>query len=401
MSVRITILLLALPLFLLLAAVNSLLLYREDTANMEAGLRNQALAAAVTVAEFARNSPDPIAYLAEPRRLAALSRISKEIAGLDALYVTSPARPPLNLLASPIPHMRRDALPDKAYVLNTRVDAGGRHLITALAPVGHSMVVVADIDGGPLARRSFQLKRNSILLVAASAVLAMLIGLSLAHRVTGEFHHIRAIIEARDDHKRDRPLRIREVRDLADAVRLIDTSVISELERLGKSREGDPAIGIAAARARHFPDISLDHRGVALSIRLLPNAPSGAFYACKAVENGVLFAVGEVAGEPIAALAAAVAMQGYLLAGPADEFKVRLSFAARVFGATKFDFGEHHVGTGSFICYGLNGNGAAMRDYAARNQKLDPDALSADLAALFPEAGIILVAGERTEKATA
>jgi hypothetical protein len=400
MSVRIIILLLALPLFLLLAAVNSLLLYREDTANMEAGLRNQALAAAVTVAEFVSNSPDPIAYLAEPRRLAALSRVNKEIAGLDALYMTSPARPPLNLLASPIPDMRRDVPPDKAYVLNTRVAAGGRHLITALAPVGRSMVVVADIDAGPLARRAFQLKRNSILLIAASAILAMLIGLILAHRVIGEFYRTRAIIDSRGDHARDRPLRIREVRDLADAVRLIDASVASELERLGKSREGDPAIGIAAARARHFPDISIDHRGVALSIRLLPNAPAGAFYACKAVENGVLFAVGEVAGEPAAAFASAVALRAYLVAGPADEFIERLSFAARVFGTTKADFRELHAGSGGFISLCLNGNGGAMRDYAAHNPELDPDGLTTDLAALFPDAGIILVARERTEEAT-
>ncbi|MFD2500363.1 hypothetical protein ACFSTI_17885 [Rhizorhabdus histidinilytica] len=51
MSVRTVIILLALPLFLFLAGINSLLLYRQETYHMEAGLRGEALAAAVTVAE--------------------------------------------------------------------------------------------------------------------------------------------------------------------------------------------------------------------------------------------------------------------------------------------------------------------------------------------------------------
>ena len=45
MSVRIIIVLLALPLFLLLAAANSLLLYQQEVDDVEQGLRGEALAA--------------------------------------------------------------------------------------------------------------------------------------------------------------------------------------------------------------------------------------------------------------------------------------------------------------------------------------------------------------------
>ena len=116
---------------------------------MEAGLRGQALAAAVTVAEFAKASPDPFADLEQPRRLAALHDATDHIIGLDALYLTRPGTAPLNLLdhralAAP----RVGPPPAAAEVLDTREDATGHPLITALAPAGKGATVVADIDSG-------------------------------------------------------------------------------------------------------------------------------------------------------------------------------------------------------------------------------------------------------------
>mgnify|MGYP006920609042 CR=1 FL=1 len=98
MSVRIILILLALPLFLLLATVNGMLLYREESRDMEEGLRGEALAAAVTVAEFARETPDPFTSLVQPHRLAALRASTGNIPGLKALYLIEAGRPPLSLL---------------------------------------------------------------------------------------------------------------------------------------------------------------------------------------------------------------------------------------------------------------------------------------------------------------
>lgn len=401
MSVRTIFLLLALPLFLLLAAINSVLLYREDTADMEAGLREEALAAAVTVAEFAKASPNPYADLAEPRRLATLHNVNREITGLDALYLTGPGRQTLNLLSRPIALVREGRAPAQADVLGTWEDAKGRHLITALAPVGRGTMVVADIDAEPLARRFFHLKRMSLALVAGAAVLAMLIGLIVARRVIGELRRTRTIIETHGDRQQDAPLGIREVRDLADAVHLIDASVASELRRLGRrGGEGDPAIGIAAARARHFPDLSMDHAGVALAIRLLPSGPAGSFYVCKAQDDGLLFAVGEMAGDPAAAFTSAVAFASYLSSSPADKFTECVASAKQVFNAKTVHVSGLHAGAGGLVTLGLYGNSQAMRDYVERNPGLDPETLTTDLAALFPDAGIIATASERVAAVT-
>ena len=401
MSVRVIIILLALPLFLLLAAVNSLLLYREDTVNMEAGLREQALAAAVTVAEFARASPDPFADLAQPRRLQALRIGTRDIMGLDALYLNQPGKAPFNLLDRPLIAPRQGAAPARAMVLGTWHDRRGRPHITALAPAGQGTMVVADIDAEPLVRRAFHLKRLSIALIAGSAALSILLGLIVARHVAGEFRRTRAIIDGRGGNSEDRPLAIREVRDLADAIRLIGTSVASELQRLDTPGKGDPAVGIAAARAKRFPDLVEDLGGIRLSIRTLPDAPAGCFHIHAWREGGCIVAIGEIEGEPAEALAAAIALRDHVLAGPPDHFEKRLAAAGRAFGVKHQMTGLMIPGGTSFLV--LNSRLGAFEDYARRNPGLDADALTADLAVLFPDAGIIAAAkafrGHYTRKA--
>src|SRR3546814_4142703 len=59
MTIRATIVLLAVPLFLGLALVNAALLYFQDGAEMRRALTEQALVTAVTIAEFVRVSDDP------------------------------------------------------------------------------------------------------------------------------------------------------------------------------------------------------------------------------------------------------------------------------------------------------------------------------------------------------
>lgn len=391
MSVRIIIVLLALPLFLLLAAVNSLLLYREETSDMKAGLRGQALAAAVTVAEFAKASPDPFADLTQPHRLRALHTGTKDILGLRSLYLSRPGKPPLNLIDQPLDTVRVGSAPSMPTVIKTWRDPQGRALITALAPAGKGTMVVADIDADPLVRRSVRLEQLSIALVSGSAALAILLGLIIARRVIGEFRRTRAIIDAHGSTSAGQPLGIQEVRDLADAIHLIDASVSSELQRLDATKLGDPAIGIAAIQTRHFPDVSESHGGVQLSIRMLSNAPAGSFHVRNQREDGLTLVLGETDGEPAEALASAIALKTRVLDAPPDAFASRLSSAAAAFGLKTSSEADIRQEAGTMVL-GLHGNVTAMNDYAARNPDLDADDLTMDLAILFPTAGIIAAA---------
>ena len=386
MSVRVIIVLLALPLFLLLAAVNSLLLYREETRDMEAGLRGQALAAAVTVAEFAKASPDPFADLAQPHRLRALHTGTKDIYGLQSLYLSRPDKPPFNLIDRPLEAPRLGKAPDAPELIATWRDGHGRPLITALAPTGNGTMVVADVDAAPLVRRSFHLKRLAIALVAGSAGLAILLGLIIGRRVIGEFRRTRSIIDAHGSNSAGQPLGIQEVRDLADAIHLIDASVSSELLRLGSAGKADPAVGIAAVRAEHFPDVSESDGGIKLAIRTLPNAPAGCFHIRDARPGGGLLILGEMDGAPAEALASAIALNAYVLAGPPGEFESRVETASAAFACKKL---LHIVYRDARLSFGLHGNPIAIQDYADRNPDLDPDDLARDLAILFPGAGIV------------
>ena len=67
MRIRSIILAAAIPLLLLLAAVNGALLYFQTKAEMRRGLDARALAVAITTAEFLSAMDDPAARLAKSR----------------------------------------------------------------------------------------------------------------------------------------------------------------------------------------------------------------------------------------------------------------------------------------------------------------------------------------------
>lgn len=385
MSVRTVIILLALPLFLFLAGINSALLYDEETRHMEAGLRGEALAAAVTVAEFARQADDPFAELGEPGRRAALRDAAHKIPGLESLYLSRPGGPLLNLLDTP-PIVREGlAVPGKARIVSDWTDAHGDPLVAAIAPDGHGAMVVAEISAEPLARRTFHLKRLSAMLIAGSAALAVLLGLIVARRVGRAFSRTRAIIDARGGTDDDAALGIREVRDLADAIGLLDKSVTSELRRLARRPEGGLDEGIAALRERHLPGIARVERGIALSIRPLPKAPAGAVHVALPCDDGWAIALGEAGGEPAAALAAAIAARDHVVAGPPSAFRDRLDLAARAFGV-EWRVVATGVSEGAFA---LAADPAMVEGYRALNPGLSAEALTGDLAILFAESGIV------------
>lgn len=388
MSVRAIIILLALPLFLLLAGVNGLLLYHQETRGVEAGLRGEALSAAVTVAQFARQADDPFAELGEKGRLAALRGATARIPGLKALYLTRPGGPLLDLAGKPAIVRPGLTIPPRAKVVKDWTDAEGDPLVTALAPAGHGAMVVADIDAEPLARRTFHLKRLALALIGGSAGLAVLLGLIVARRVSREFAHTRAIIAARGKGAGDAALGIREVRDLADAVGLLDKSVRTEFERIVAQPAGGLRHGIAAARAGHFPDLTAANDGVEVAIRTVALAPPGSFALAQPCPGGWNVAIGEADGEAAEALAAAVAARDHVAEGPPDGFADRAALAADGFGISWRTL--HPCATeGVFVL--APAHAAAAEAYAARSPGLSAADLADDLAILFAEAGIVLV----------
>jgi len=388
MSVRAVIILLALPLFLLLAGVNGLLLYDQETRGVEAGLRGEALSAAVTVAQFARQADDPFTAFAEEGRLAALRDATARIPGLKALYLTRPGGPLLDLAGSPAIVREGLTVPTRARVVSDWTDADGEPLITALAPAGNGAMVVADIDAGPLARRTFHLKRLALALIAGSAALAVLLGLIVARRVGREFAHTRAIIAARGTGAEDVKLGIREVRDLADAVGLLDKSIRTDFERIAAQPTGGLAEGIAAARARYFPDITASHDGVEIAVRILASAPTGSFPVVQPCKGGWNIAIGEAGGEAAEALATAVAARDHVAAGPSADFHARAERAGEAFG---IDWRVLRPGATDGVFVLVPGHAAAAEAYAARSAQLTATELADDLAILFAEAGIVLV----------
>lgn len=388
MSVRAVIILLALPLFLLLAGVNGLLLYDQETRDVEAGLRGEALSAAVTVAEFARQADDPFAALGEQSRLAALRAATARIPGLKALYLSRPGGPLLDLAGKPAVVRHGLTVPAAAKVVSDWTDAEGVPLVTALAPAGHGAMVVADIDAGPLARRTFHLKRLAAALIGGSAALAILLGLIVARRVTREFAHTRAIIASRGTGTDSTGLGIREVRELADAVGLLDKSVRNEFERITAKPAGGLPEGIATARARHFPDLTASNDGVDIAVRTLALAPPGSFAVALPCRGGWNVAIGEADGEAAEALAAAVAARDYVADGPPTGFADRASLAADGLG---IDWRTLRPGAAEGVFVLVPAHAAAAEAYAARSPGLSAAELADDLAILFAEAGIVLV----------
>src|SRR3546814_19630982 len=91
MTIRATIVLLAVPLFLGLALVNAALLYFQDGAEMRRALTEQALVTAVTIAEFVRVSDDPAPPLTRADKARANRAALAPQRGPDHLYLVEPS----------------------------------------------------------------------------------------------------------------------------------------------------------------------------------------------------------------------------------------------------------------------------------------------------------------------
>ena len=320
-GIRRTFLVLVAPLFLLLAGVNGALLFYSERSEAAQGLENQALAAAVTTAAFAAANDDLAKTMGEPQRDAALRRAATHIRDLDGLYVVTPGQPPQRIAGEgDNANIGGLTAPARPMTLPIRVDAEGHPVVTALAPADHGRFVIAQIDAAPLFAQVAGLKRLIAGLVVLAGAVGFVLAWVVATRITRELASNSAMIEAI---RTDGPtlavegLAIRETRDLANAVRLMRTSVAGRVARgdrelAARDRQRDEAGSVDAYRETAFAPLASEAAGQAVAVRMLGAAPAGSFYALAARDGRGAMVLGECAGDtPAAALARALAARRY------------------------------------------------------------------------------------------
>jgi hypothetical protein len=333
MSIRRTIILLTVPLFLALALVNGALLYFQEQAEMSQALREQALATAISSAEFILAMERPLDELRDPLQAKALAGAARQIVGLDGLYLAIPGSPPHAL----VPSTRRWSLeryerPAAARAYSVSADAAGQRHVVALAPAAGGAFVAARIDAEPMFAQLATIRRAILLIVLAAGLTATGLAWLVARRIVRELESNRqaiAAIGAGEPLPNDSGLKIREARDLADAVGLMAASRKAAAERNRRvaarnDRERTIETALAARRASLFPPLSLTIGGTELALRICGKAPLGSFFALCSDRDRAMVVLGRCsAASPGDELAQAVAARHFLetnmFALPPDE----------------------------------------------------------------------------------
>lgn len=389
MTIRATITLLTLPLFLLLAVVNGALLYLQEKAEIEQALNDQARAAVVTTAEFAAAIDDPFAVLAQPARVRALAAAVDGLPKIGALYLVGTGASRRELALIPPSHaldLRGYTRPAAAEVRAMTGEPGQRHIV-ALAPAGPGAFAAVRIDAEPLMARLEAKLHRALAIVVAAGVIAVLLAGFVARRIAGDLRISTAAIAAGDGADRAPKLTIREAQDLADAIRLMQASndAAERRDRLvlaHNDRARTPASAFAAWRRDAFADIDATVAGRGVALRLTAQAPLGTFFALWESEGRAMAIVGHCAaaapGDALAdALAARRFIEDRLFADSPEEC---LALATRAYGiaalrrvAWQADDSRPLADPLAFLTD--EAAAAALSAYAARN----PDATPAEL----------------------
>jgi len=396
LSIRRTITLLTVPLFLLLALVNGALLYFQERAEKTQALAGQALAAAVATAEFVSSMENPRAALAEPLRARTLQSTADRIPGLNGLTLVLPGAPAHPLLKSARPWVPQ-GLERPAKALALPLDSNGarpRHIV-ALAPVAGGGYVAARIDAEPLFAQMTKVQRAIGLIVLIAGFTAAVLSWFVARRITRELElNGRAIaaIAAGEPVIGDQGLSIREARDLADAVRLMESSSKAAATRsrrvtLHKDRERTVDTAIAASRAVHFAPEARPLAGAQVAARICGDAPPGSFFAlCESGNRGVVV-LGRCTGASAQeAFAQAVAARAFIEANwftmPEGECLAAAQAIAetRVLAWTAPD--------GGLVILADDRTAAAADAYAKRNRDAAPGEVLDGIELLLEPAGV-------------
>jgi hypothetical protein len=390
MSVRRTITLLTVPLFLALALVNGAMLYFQERAEISQAMAEQALTAAVTGAEFISTLEDPHTHMADPPRVEALKLAARHIHGLDGIYLVAPGAAPHALVEPVRPWVLRGlARPSAAQTLPIAADASDHRYVVALAPANGGAFVAARIDAEPMFARISAIKGTVLLIVLVAGLTATALSAFVAKRITRELERNSqaiAAIAAGHAPKAAYDLRIRETRDLASAVRLMEASSKAAAERARRvMRRGDSertlASAMAASRATLFEMIITTAAGAQVAMRICGDAPMGSFFALRSDGKAGLLAIGKCQGEtPQAALAAAAGAQRFLQEAMPDATAADLIAALRDGHAVEtLEFQEWRADTVPGETELLTLAGPADLDRAKRYADHNRDAAPAEL----------------------
>lgn len=403
MTIRTTIILLAVPLFVLLAAVNGALLNFQEEAEITQALHEQAEAAAVTSAAFIARMENPHATLAAPRRAAALAAAARELPGVDALYLVSEGSPPRALFPPSrgwVPGAYRR--PDRVEVRPVSGAVGDRHVV-ALGPAAPGSYVVARIDAEPLMHKIAGLRRFELFIVLAAGLIATALGWLIARRITDELGVSAAAIAAIGAGRQSEPGKaptIREAGDLADAVRLMKSSNDAaarrdELVLASNDRVRTVGSAFSAWRGAQFAplDRSLATRRVAL--RQFGDAPLGCFFALCEDGDQAAIVVGRChASAPADALASGLAARRFLEANmfaiPPEECLAlaRAAYAIAELRSVVWRAGESLKAADRLVALTDDESARGAAAHAARNPDAAPDRLLDSLAVLIAPDGV-------------
>jgi hypothetical protein len=412
MNIRLTILSLSIPLFLLLVGLNGALLFDQETTEMKQALGDQAVAAAVTVSAFAATAPDPVRYLTQPARRASVQKATMEVTELKALYLVRSRTIVAHLIpASATIDAARLHAPAAPVALPIETNSAGRRVVAALAPVSPDMFIVSEVDAEPLYARIAALKRLLLLLLISAGVIGGGLALLVARRVTRELALNRAMIAAiaRDAPPPPAPvLMIRETRDLAAAVGLMGASLAAGLERDRRAMIEldllrDETASVAAYHQAAFAPVSWHSAGVTVEVRMLGDAPAGCFFALCKGHNGKhgALVMGEcTASTPAAALAQALAarrfFEGHMGAGNTVKCVAIARDAFELARIVWLDWTDSETVTATRTLALLDDKSTQRAAaYVHQMGMLDPDALMGDLTALLPVCGVLAVLGRQ------
>ena len=288
MNTRLIILLYSVPLFMVLAGLNGALLYSQEKSEFASTLNNQALSAAVTAAEFASSMANPESALAQPSRHRSIMAAAQSIKNLDGFYFISDGENVTELSPAASPWLLENLSPPQSPVAYFAPDErSGRSYVIATAPVSETSFVAARLDAASMTTRLAELRQNIVLIIAVAGVIGAILAWYVAHRIIGDLEKNREAIVGLESGKAsgsDQTVSIREARDLADAVRLMDASRRAFTKRLSiETARRDKERSATAALSRYsrsvFGPASTHAAGADIAIRILGEARAGYFFA--------------------------------------------------------------------------------------------------------------------------
>ena len=225
MSLRAFIMMVTAPVFLALALANALLLVQSKQAALDQGMRTEARAAAVTLAAFARQSPNDLAASRRPgprrRDLLAAIREVDDVENLGIVYRDGTTTPIYGDLGE------AEYSPTSHVVI---IGKGADMVVRATEPVSADKAVVVELNGRTFAERQQFMYRLWTTILIAVAIYGVLLSLWLARRVARELRgaelHLRNFREdlsQRAQEARVGDYEMREVDELVHAVEVMES----------------------------------------------------------------------------------------------------------------------------------------------------------------------------------